>query len=89
MADIERTVNDLTIRVRESPSDRKLRMVITFSVRVGPGPTGIDNYTIILPGLIDRRVDRLLSEIRKVLADEDVVIRDLVVDKDFTIRLQS
>jgi hypothetical protein len=89
MADIERTVRNLVIRVEESPSDRKLKVTAKFDVRIAPGPTGIDSYTVILPGLIDRRVDRLFREIRKVLADDDDVIRELVVDKDFTIDLQN
>ncbi len=89
MADIERTVRNLVIRVEESPSDRKLKITAKFDVRIAPGPTGIDSYTVILPGLIDRRVDRRLREITKVLSDSAEVVRDVVVDKDFTIDLQN
>ena len=89
MADIERTVRDLRVRLEESPNDRRLTMTIEFSVRVGPGPDGVDNYTIIVPRMVDRKLDRLLSEFKKIISDEDPVVRDLVVDKDVLIDLQQ
>ena len=89
MADIERIVRDLRVRLEESPNDRRLTMTIEFNVRVGPGPDGVDNYTIIVPRMIDGRLDRLIGEFKKIISDEDQVVRDLVVDKDVLIDLQQ
>jgi hypothetical protein len=64
-------------------------MTIKYSVRVRAGADGIDNYTIIVPRMIDRRVDELISNFKKIISDEDEVVRALVVDKDVLIDLQQ
>ena len=89
MADIERTVRNLRIRLEESPNERRFTMTIGYQVRVRPGPDGIDNYTITIPRLIDSKVDALLTNIRKIISIEDEAIRDLVVEKDVRINLQQ
>lgn len=89
MADIERTIRDLTIQMVESPTDRRMTMTIKFSVRLRAGPDGIDNYTIIVPRMIDRRIDSLLTNLQKIISDEDQVMRDLIVEKDVLTDLQT
>ncbi len=85
MADITKRVRDLRVQITED-NQKVITAVIQFTTGPGDAP---DNYTITIPRLIQRRIDRLLREFMKTISDADDIVRDTVVDKDYTIRLQS
>ena len=89
MADIERTIRNLTVRLEESRNDRRLTMTIKFSVRLRVGPDGVDNYTITIPGMVDEKVNKLFADVRKATSDVSDSIRDLIVEDDILIELQT
>lgn len=81
MAMIRKTISQLSVEITED-NDRVIEATIRFN-------DGTDDYIINVPRLIQRRLDRLIREFRKSIAfDVDDVVRDTVVDKDYTIRLQ-
>ena len=84
MADITQNVRDLAVHITED-NQRVIEVVITFTAGPRDDP---DNWTITIPRVIQRRVARLIQEFMKTISDADDIVRDTVVDKDYTIRLQ-
>ncbi len=84
MADIIQNVRDLAVHITED-NQRVVEVVVTFTA--GPRDTP-DNWTINIPTLIQIRVLELISEFQKTLSQADDIVRDTVVDKDYTIELQ-
>lgn len=84
MADITQNVRDLAVHITED-SQRVVEVVVTFTV--GPRDTP-DHWTINVPSVIQIRVLELLSEFMKTISQADEIVRDTVVNKDYTIELQ-
>ncbi len=84
MAEIIQNVRDLTVHVTEG-NQRVLEVVVTFTTGPRDAP---DNWTINIPLVIQQRVERLLEEFLKTIRQADDIVRDTVVDKDYTIELQ-
>ncbi len=84
MADITMNVRDLEVSITEA-SQRVMEVVLTFTV--GPRDTP-DHWTINVPLVIQARVEELMREFQKTVGQADDVVRDTVVDKDYTIELQ-
>ena len=85
MADIRMNVRDLEVHITED-NQKVIAAVITFTV--GP-PANPDHWTINIPRVVQRRLDRLMEEFLKTISQADDIVRDTVVDKDYTIRLQA
>ncbi len=82
MATIRKTISRLRIQVVED-NQKAISVTVRFN-------DGVDDYIIDVPDMFQRRLDRLLREFRKSIAvTEADVVRDLVVDKDYLIRLQA
>lgn len=82
MATIRKTVTQLRVQVVEDNQKQ-----ITVTVRFNDG---VDDYVINIPDMFQRRLDRLLRDFRKSIAHgADDVLRDLLVDKDYLVRLQG
>jgi hypothetical protein len=84
MADIVQNVRDLAVHITED-SQRVVEVVVTFTA--GPRDTP-DNWTINIPAVIQIRVLELIAEFQKTLSQADEIVRDTVVNKDYTIELQ-
>ena len=84
MADIVQDVRDLAVHVTED-NQRVIEVVVTFTAGPRDAP---DNWTINIPAVIQIRVLELIAEFQKTLSQADEVVRDTVVDKDYTIELQ-
>ena len=84
MAEITMNVRDLTVHIVEG-NQRVMEVVVKFTV--GPRDTP-DNWTINIPLVIQARVEELVREFQKTIGQADDVVRDTVVDKDYTIELQ-
>ena len=82
MATIQKTISQLRVEVTED-NQKQISVVVRFN-------DGVDDYVITVPDIVQRRIDRLLREFRKSIAsDAPDIVRDLVVDKQYSIRLQS
>ncbi len=82
MATIRKTISRLRVQVVED-NQKAISVTVRFN-------DGVDDYIIDVPDMFQRRLDRLLREFRKSIAvTEADVVRDLVVDKDYLIRLQA
>lgn len=84
MADISMNVRNLVVRVIEA-NGKALEAVVTFTVGPGDAP---DNWTITISRVNQQNLDRLVSEFMKTISQADDVVRDTVVEKDYTIALQ-
>jgi hypothetical protein len=84
MADIVQNVRDLSVHIVEG-NQRAMEVVVTFTA--GPRDTP-DNWTINIPAVIQIRALELIAEFQKTLSQADDIVRDTVVDKDYTIELQ-
>lgn len=84
MADITQNVRDLAVHITED-SQRVVEVVVTFTA--GPRDTP-DHWTINIPSVIQIRVLELIAEFQKTLSQADDIVRDTVVNKDYTIELQ-
>ncbi len=82
MGTIRKTISRLRVQVVED-NQRQISAIVRFN-------DGSDDYIINVPDMFQRRLDRLLREFMKsIAADEPDIVRDLVVDKDYNIRLQG
>ncbi len=82
MATIRKTVTRLRVQVTED-NQKQISVTVRFN-------DGTDDYVIEIPDMFQRRLERLLTDFRKSIAHgADDVLRDLVVDKDYTVRLQG
>lgn len=80
MATIQRRVSNLRVQVTEN-DQKSISVTIRFN-------DGTDDYVIDIPDLIQSRLDRLLTEFQKQISEQEDVIRDLFVDKNYNVRLQ-
>ena len=80
MATKRRTVTNLVVKITED-NQRVISATVQFSA-------GNDDYVLAIPNLIQTRVNELVREFLKNISEGDDIIRDLVKDTDYTIRLQ-
>lgn len=81
MATIRKTISQLRVEIAED-NDRVIDATIRFN-------DGTDDYVIRIPLMIQRRLDNLIRELaNSIVVDLDDGIRDLVAEKNYTIRLQ-
>lgn len=81
MATIRRQVSALRVQVTED-NEKAISVTLRFN-------DGTDDYVIDIPDLIQSRLDRLFIEFQKQISQNEDVIRDLFVDKDYNVRLQT
>lgn len=82
MATIRKTVTQLRVQVTEN-NQKEITATIRFN-------DGTDDYVIEIPDMLQRRLERLLADFRKSIATgPDDVMRDLLVDKNYLVRLQG
>ena len=84
MATVERTVSDLTFEVNEQ-NDRGISMRVTFEDGTG------DDYVVSIPRMVLDQLRTLIRELTYSLSAEiegDDVVRDLIAQKNYTIRVQ-
>ena len=84
MATIERTVDALSFEVNEL-SDRGLSLRVTFEDGTG------DDWVISVPRMVLEQLRTLIRELGYSLSPEiegDDVVRDLIAEKNYTIRVQ-
>jgi len=78
----KKTISRLRIRVVEDKQKR-----ISVRLRFNDGK---HDYVIDVPDMFQRRLNRLVMEFQKSIAiSESDDFRDLVVDKNYLVRLQS
>ena len=80
MATIRTTVSRLRVQITED-NQRVITAVIRFN-------DGTDDQVITIPNLRQDNLTRLIQEFMKTITDTDGVVRDLVKDTNYNIRLQ-
>jgi len=82
MATIRKTISRLRVQVVED-NQKAISVTVRFN-------DGVDDYVIEVPDMFQRRLDRLFMEFKKSIEPgAPDIMRDLLVDKDYLIRLQS